>query len=557
MKSELLRELEERVAGAAGGLDGIDALNALAWELRDQDPGRAITLAQRALELGHGLDTIGHPYIRGAAQALITLGELDNNSGAYGTALTHLLEAYTMLQGQLFPELLAVASHSIGWAHLRLGNFDEAIDFMNRALLLFRESGIQEKEAAVLTSLGTVYSKIGVHSKAMENFQQALALQQIPSDIRGKGVTLNNLASAQIMLGAFDEAVTNAEAGIQLFRTLELATLEAKGLDTLGKAFFAGGQYQKAEETLQQCLTKSRQINSEFFEMEVMLNLGRVYIQEKKFEQARAHFLSALSLADNRQSNLYRYKYHEILADIYEELGDLDIALQHYKGFHKAMELSLADAARYRMENLKILHQVVKNQKEAEVLWLSNRALEQEIDERMRERAELEKLATTDALTGLYNRRHLFTLGEYELEKALQDGNLLSMILLDIDHFKMVNDNFSHATGDQVLIEIAKTLTGNARTGDICCRYGGEEFVILLPNTGLASGQDVAERLRKIISDTPIHINESEIRITASLGVTQAQPGDADLASVIARADQAMYLAKSDGRNLANGLAID
>ena len=557
MTVEQLKELEEQAAAAAGGQDGIDALNSLAWELRDQAPFRARSLAEHALELVRELENNGHPYVHGTAQAKITLGELDNNSGAYGAALTNLLEAYTLLQGQLFPDLLAVASHSIGWAHFRLGNYSEAIDFMNRALLLFRQSGLQEKEAAVLTSLGTVYSQQGMHSQAMENFKQALQLQQIPAVNRGKGVTLNNLAYAQVMLGAFQDAVSNAQAGIEVFRALGLPSLEARGLDTLARAYSSAGEFRQAEESLQQCLAITRQINSEFFEMEVMLNLGKIYFQEGQLERAREHYLESLKLADIRQSNLYRYKYHEILAKIFENLGQAKEALQQYKEFHTAMELALAEAASYRVENLKILHQVAKNQKEAEVLWLGNQALEREIDERQRERTELEKLATTDALTGLYNRRHLFTLGEYELEKSLQEDIPISMILLDIDNFKLVNDNFGHAIGDRVLIEIAKTLTRNARAGDICCRYGGEEFVILLPNTSLAAGQDVAERIRKVISTTPLQIDGPEVRITASLGVAQVEPEDTDLSGLIARADRAMYRAKSAGRDQAYGLTAD
>jgi tetratricopeptide (TPR) repeat protein len=237
MSQDPVSSLEGPVGAALGETDEIDSLNKLAWELRDQEPERAHKLAERALELARIPETPARFYLRGSAQALITLGELANTSGGYGTALNHLLEAYTLLQGQLFPDLLATASHSIGWSHYRLGNFEEAVDFMNRALVLFGESDNHEKEAAVLTSLGTVFSGKGLHSQAMENFQRALLLQQFPEFNRGKGVTLNNMANAQIMLGANAEAVENARAGIKIFKTLGLNALEAKGLDTLLMGF--------------------------------------------------------------------------------------------------------------------------------------------------------------------------------------------------------------------------------------------------------------------------------------------------------------------------------
>ena len=549
MAPDKMKKLEEQVAATAGGIDGIDAHNSLALELRDKDPERARILAERVIEMAHVQEMSGHSYLRGTTQALITLGELANNSDSYGLALTHLQEAYTLLQGQLFPDLLATASHLIGWAHFRLGNYDEAIDFMNRALYLFEELKNQEKEAAVMTSLGTVYSAKGDHSKAMKYFQKALILQDTQEVNRGKGVTLNNLAYDQIMLEANDEAAVNALAGIQIFRDLKLRSLEARGLDTLGKAFLSKGDLEKAQEILQQGLLLSQEINSEYLEMEAMLNLGKVYLQQGRVDYAREHLLQAKKIAEMRQSNRYLYKYNEMLAKIFEQQGYLKDSLNHLKGFHNAMELSLVEATKYRIENLKIMHKVEKNQKEAEVLWLNNRALEIEIDKRLRERAELEKLATTDPLTGLYNRRHFFTLGEYEFDKARQEETLLTIIMMDINQFKLVNDNYGHSTGDQALKEIAKLLLETVRTGDICFRYGGDEFVILLPKTGIDYGKAVAERIQQKIYAVPIHIAKNEAWITASLGVAQADSLDADLTALIAKADLALYAAKSRGSN--------
>ena len=549
MVSEMIKELEAIVAADAGGIQGIDALNSLAWELRERDSARAHKLAERALELAIAQDAKGHTYLRGKAQALITLGELANNSNAYGLALTHLLEVYSILQGQLFPDLLGGASHSIGWAHYRLENFDEAIDFLKRALQYVRESGDPAREAEVLTTLGTVFSAIGDHAQAMDYFRRALLLQEGQEVGRSKGVTLNNLAYAQIMLGDTDEAVRNALAGIQIFHELGLISPEASVLDTLGNAYFARGEFDRAEEILQRCLSIAREISSERLEMESMLNLGRVYFQRGLLDQAGTFFEQALNIAEERQLNIYKYKYHEMLAKIYEQQGALTEALQHYKGFHSAMDLAQAEAAKYRMDNLKILYQVEKTRKEAEVLWLYNRALEREIDERLRERVELQKLATTDPLTSLYNRKHFFTLGEYEFEMARQNETPLSLIMLDIDHFKLLNDQFGHSTGDLVLVEVARLLFGNARKGDICCRYGGEEFILLLPNADLERGQEVAERVRQVVAATSFQIASENVRITASLGVAQADRTDVDLMAVLARADEALYHAKSKGRN--------
>jgi diguanylate cyclase (GGDEF)-like protein len=550
MSSEHLMELEKQINRSGEGTDQIDALNTLAWELRVQDPVRATSLAELALERSRSQNAGGPPYPYGIAQAQVILGRLAIGSGSYGLALTRLIEAYELLQQLSSPELLAEASHAIGWAHNSLGNYAESFDFLHKALNIFQELGNHPREADVLTSLGTVYSAEGLQTRAIEAFQRAMVLQAGQEISRPRGVTLNNLALTQIMLNDNDGALASALSGLKISREIGQPSLEAAILDTLGQVYIARGEFQQAAGVLQECLEIARLKGLIRSEMEAMLNLGLVYYQQNQLEQAHEQYRLSLKLADEHQLNVYRYKAHEMLAKIYEEQGNLRYSLQHYKEFHARMEQALAESTSYRLENLKILHKVEKSRKEAEILRLQNSALEQEIDDRLRDQVELEKLATTDPLTGLINRGHFFTLGEYEFERAQRIQNRMSVILLDIDHFKLVNDSYGHSTGDQVLIAIAKLITINARKGDICSRYGGEEFVILLPNTSQADGVDVAERFRQELVSHPIQIGQDTIKITVSLGVAQNLPDDdADLSAVIARADQALYRAKSGGRN--------
>ncbi len=549
MISERLQDLEKLLAAAEHGVEKIDALNALATELLEQDPTRSRQLAEQALQLNYSLDKEGHSYLRGNVEALITLGELANRSDAYGRALTSLMEAYTLLKGQLFPDLLANAADAIGWAHFRLGNYTEALDFMDQALGLYRELLNRDKEAALLTSLGTLYSRMGRHEQAMENFQRALLLQDSQHLTRARGVTLNNMATAQVVMGANDESVKNAQAGLQIFRELDLRPLEARAFDTLGKAYFGRGDLDLAREALTQCLLVSQKFHFNYLEMEALLGLGKIYMRQEQRETALHHFLRAVKKAETYQLNKYLFEFHQVLARLYEERGDMKNALQHYKQYHTTMDLAMEEASSYRVENLKALHQVEKKQKESEVLQLQNQALEKEINERLRERIKLERLATTDSLTELYNRRHFFTLGEYELEKARKGMQPLCVIFVDIDHFKLVNDNYSHLAGDKILIELANLFLDFTQNGGVCCRYGGEEFLILLPATPLAAGLDMAERIRQKVNDRHFLFGSQEIRITTSLGIVQADTTDLNLEALLARADQALYRAKFSGRN--------
>lgn len=163
--------------------------------------------------------------------------------------------------------------------------------------------------------------------------------------------------------------------------------------------------------------------------------------------------------------------------------------------------------------------------------------------------AEVQEYAITDALTSLYNRRGLFELGEREVERAQRFKRPLSVIWIDADHFKEVNDTYGHQIGDQVLRALSERFRAGSRRMDILGRYGGDEFVILLLESDLLTAQEVAERLRLSVVSKPFKTEAGEVQVTISLGVTQLTTEVSDLSSLLEAADHAMYEAKKAGRN--------
>lgn len=163
---------------------------------------------------------------------------------------------------------------------------------------------------------------------------------------------------------------------------------------------------------------------------------------------------------------------------------------------------------------------------------------------------EIQQQAITDPLTGLYNRRGLYEFGKNEFARALHHNTPFSAILLDLDHFKNINDTYGHPIGDIILIEFAKMCKNCIRDFDLLGRFGGEEVVILLPETNKNTTFKIAERLRSTIENSPIYVNDNlQLNMTASLGVATKDEHITSLDTLIARADQAMYIAKFRGRN--------
>lgn len=165
-------------------------------------------------------------------------------------------------------------------------------------------------------------------------------------------------------------------------------------------------------------------------------------------------------------------------------------------------------------------------------------------------RAALRKVeldAATDALTGHWNRRALDDILEQQLARHASTGSPFSILMLDIDFFKNINDEFGHMVGDDVLRAFAQALRGHLRAGDVCARFGGEEFVVVLPETSLPTALEVAERIRRGIAQAPL-LSKPSVQATVSIGVASMTDGQS-IKDLFAAADAAVYLAKNEGRN--------
>jgi len=210
--------------------------------------------------------------------------------------------------------------------------------------------------------------------------------------------------------------------------------------------------------------------------------------------------------------------------------------------------------ARVDVEAVKTLQSLGNNiNAMAERVTLAHGELQQKVaqatDELRRRKEEAELLARMDSLTGIPNRRAFMQSAEQEVLRAQRYGSSLTVAVLDLDHFKSINDTFGHATGDQVLINRANLLTATVREVDVVGRLGGEEFAILMPGTPLPEAIQAIERIRQAFEQSPVSCNEQLVSATASFGVAEYPGADPTVDGLLAKADGALYLAKARGRN--------
>jgi diguanylate cyclase (GGDEF)-like protein len=235
----------------------------------------------------------------------------------------------------------------------------------------------------------------------------------------------------------------------------------------------------------------------------------------------------------------------QILARVPELVSEVAVAFNRELPSQESLDVLVQDANK-RLVDMnrtyeRLLHQLEQLVSEKEGLATQ---LRQAND-------ELSRLAGTDALTGLANRRALEEAMKRDISRSQRTSQPLSAVILDVDHFKAVNDTHGHAIGDFVLTRVADVLRSTLRTGDLAARWGGEEFVALLPGSALEGGRIVAERIRSSLEQTEMTTHGKSFRVTASLGVAALPAGTTtqDGATLIGRADAALYEAKRSGRN--------
>jgi diguanylate cyclase (GGDEF)-like protein len=566
----------------------IDALNDEAWRLRFTDRERADALAREARGLAEAAE-----YGAGIALALRTLGVQRNYFASdHAGALELLQQAYALLDQAGETRGRGDVLSGIGYVHMRRGEYAHAMQLHLQALQIQRAIGDVVGEANSLNHLGVVTGRVGEYATALEYYQASLTLREGQddtaavglslmnlgviagnlgemersleytaralrilehSDFQGATACLNNIGACYRALGKHDLALEHLERAAERFRAMGNVD-EANCLCEIGCVHEARGDHDAALACFRRSLELTRRLGSRVYEPEILMHLGRL---EERLGHASglAHLHESLELAEAQGAREHVYAAHEALADAYDRIGDTVRALEHHRAFYAVWREVFSTETSVRIQNVRVRAEVQQTQREAEILREKNEALTRADEEKARlveqlriQAAELERQTREDALTGVFNRRHLDTVLDAEWERAVRFGRALTVAMLDVDHFKQVNDRFSHAVGDEVLRTVARILRENTRGVDGVARYGGEEFCLVLVETRLEEGARLCDRLRGLIEAYDWSGVRPGLAVTVSAGVAGLHEADSP-ETLLAAADVRLYAAKHAGRN--------
>ncbi len=450
----------------------------------------------------------------GQVQCLNGIATVDMHIGDYGSSLVRLEEALALIQGHSDPAAEAMVYSGLGKVYMRLGELSKGREFHELALSRRRELGDDAGIAASLNSLGVLRLRTGDQRKntdidaaaadfllAKGLFEEAEALAAKTGDLHLHALALGNIGSAVAFAGDLDQAMPLFRRQLDAVRTMHDRQNEALCLTNIGEAQRLGGSYDEAVESLTQ----------------------------------------ALAIGEELQSKARVMRAHLELSHCREAQGDMGSALDHYKQYHRLEQALRSEDTEEKARNLVVQMAVRKVRDEAE----SYRA---ERDKLAAANVELIEAVHVDVLTGLANRRYLDLNLSKLFDQMRTEERGLGIALADIDHFKGINDRFSHSVGDDVLRTVGKILRAACRPSDMAVRYGGEEFVLMLPDTRLAHARAACQRLRAAVAGYPWSEIHAGLKVTVSIGVTDDQ-GQAGAAEMLSSADRQLYEAKRAGRN--------
>lgn len=503
----------------------IKKLNQQAWVLSKKDSPKALLLARKIQNLisncAKAQPVDEFECLRTQVYSLDMLSKPEE-------ALPIGLKA-NLLAEQIGDNYLIGSIQSLlGRIYWHIDDFPTSMDYYQSALKLVQTENHPDLEISLINGLGLVQYGLENYTESLGFFKTCLE-KSGEDNLTGRADASNNIAYVLHMLKRDQEALAYGMAALSLFNQLGTAVGMMETLHSVGAIHYAMGNYDQAMSFFRKGIDLSRQNNTQLLEISYILEISRIHQVFGKVTEAEKEILLALETAEKINSLTNISLIHERLVEIYKEKQDYQAALGHFEAFHTTFKKIFNDKSDRRVKNLEILHQVEITRKQADIY---------------------KELASTDSLTNLVNRRSFMESAEIALQQAKSEKGQLAMIMIDIDHFKNVNDQYGHKAGDEVLAMVASRIKKSLRGGDIAGRYGGEEFIVLVPGASPDHCVNIAERIRKAVAQQPIQVDQAIVSVTISLGLAYFDPDRAlSLTGLINRADQAMYRAKQQGRD--------
>ncbi len=575
------REIETQLESAVGK-SRADLLNQLSTLTLKDNKDLAEEISSEALDLSRRIG-----YRRGQGEAYFGLGDVTRTNEQYRSALEHYSSALnhfqilgdSIQQGRCFRRL--------GDVQFYVNNLNLSLKHYLNALKFFEKSAAKDRTPYARINLGHLMATIGNVLRNSNDLEAALsyykkchAIYVREGFIEGIPGILYNTGNVYHSQGRLDESLRVYKQTLEEAELRDDKYLASMALTSLGSVYMARNELDDAESFFKRSMTLSEKLGRKRGILSVSIKLIELGRTQGNLDEAMTLSESAETLAEELND---RKSLRDILrekAHIYRSKSQFEKALETNMICHQIAEEFLSENRVRELDILRVRYETEAKEWEIErlrrekttqqkmitaaaaglvlagvslVLFYRNVRFRTRVNRELKDAySRAERLSRVDTLTGLANRRAMMRSLSEEQTRSSRTARNFGLVMADIDSFKLVNDHHGHACGDEVLKEVAKRLKRSLRNQDVASRWGGEEFLLLLPETSLQRSIKVAEKIRSLVERTPFQWKNVSIHLSMTFGVSVG--GLIPVDEAIQLADSALYTGKSEGKNRVSSL---
>ncbi|QKJ65694.1 GGDEF domain-containing protein [Deefgea piscis] len=462
---------------------------------------------------------------------------------------TALDRAETLIKSQKSPRQHAEYEHARAQLLLSSNQYLAALKLWMSCLKKALPLHAYDLYVHACIGIGNIYCAYQQYGDALHWHEMALEFAPHSQQYELLANSYLHVAADLNLLGEYEIALSLSTQGEEIFLSSQHKAWLAEWYSYRGEAHLELAEYTQAKTWLHTAWDLNQKLNYRWCQANNLLALGRVYMATQEPQSAKQYLLMALNLIQSFESNPLRLKAYHLLAQLGEEIADFKMAWEYRRQYQ---HLALQDAQQIAKD--KITSALERRMKELDIQLLFLQTRQENIILRQKSSADSELLSSLrsatlqDPLTGLSNRRHLEQEMPRMYQRCIEEQRPFSVLMVDLDHFKHINDRFGHPIGDIVIQNTAQILLQSCRSGDLIVRYGGEEFVLLLPGAAGNTASEIAERIRQRVETHSWQDSHIDLRVSASIGAAEYHD-EPDAQTLIKHADQALYQAKHLGRN--------
>jgi diguanylate cyclase (GGDEF)-like protein len=528
----------------------IDALNAAARDMISIAPAEGLDYCKRAYQLSTTDEFYQAPYYKGVAEALFNMASFHLERGDPSLALSQAKEAQQIFIDQHDSISQAYTLRLLGSIYVNLNEYNKAMTSLLKALEICRNTANQRLMGEILTWMGKTYQVSGELEAAIDELKKAIQILQSQDHSIYLSFAYNFLALAYKALGDNEVFQQYLQRSSELAEDMGVIAMRIDYQSQMGQLELRNGYLEKAWAYFDQAKQLAEKHKYQSEDIACSIWLSEVEHYRSNLEQALKLLLeaNARSQVNHYEDGLLRSERK--LSLVYAELGEYKKAYEHLQSYYQIEQRIKREKSDLKYMTMETIIRTEALQKEARIIQNKNDQIEKEIAERKwveealrQSEDKYRRTINLDATTSVNTLRYFYELAELELQRVNRYPHPLSLMILDIEKFNRINLQFGYVAGDQILQWVARRLKDLLRVVDVIGRYGGDAFIVLLPETSLDNAHKVASRVVQHFAKADFEVAEEKMEISFHIGLAEYEK-DLSLDSFIQRAENALHKAQ-------------